>query len=121
MMQNIMQDPMVQSIMNNPDFLRTMMDTNPQMRQLMDTNPELRHMLDDPELMRRSMEMMRDPNAMRNAMRNNDLAMSQIENIPGGFSALRRMYEDVQEPMMDAMSGSGAGSAGGDGTRSTAN
>lgn len=34
--------------------------------------------------------------------------MSQIENVPGGFNALRRMYEEVQEPMMDAMSGSGA-------------
>lgn len=103
MMNSIMNSPMMQSMMSNPELIRTMMESNPQMRQLLETNPELRHMLDDPELMRRSMEMMRDPNAMRNAMRNNDLAMSQIENIPGGFSALRRMYEDVQEPMMDAM------------------
>ena len=71
------------------------MESNPQMRQLLDSNPELRHIIDDPELMRRSMEMMRDPNAMQNAMRNQDLALSQIENLPGGFSALRRMYEDV--------------------------
>jgi len=42
-------------------------------------------------------------------MRNQDLAMSQIENMPGGYNALRRMYEDVQEPMMDAMSGGGLG------------
>ena len=48
------------------------------------------------------MEMMRNPQAMQEAMRSQDLAMSQIENLPGGFNALRRMYEDVQEPMMDA-------------------
>jgi ubiquilin len=112
----MMNSPMMQSIMNNPDFLRTMMESNPQMQQLMESNPELRHMLNDPELMRRSMEMMRDPASMQNMMRNQDLAMSQIENIPGGFSALRRMYEDVQAPMMDAMtggnqSGSGSGSS----------
>ncbi len=120
MMQNIMQDPMVQSMMNNPDFIRSMMDSNPQMRQLMESNPELRHMLDDPELMRRSMEMMRDPSAMQNMMRNQDLALSQIENIPGGFSALRRMYEDVQAPMMDAMANGTTGSES-TGTSSTQN
>ena len=41
------------------------------------------------------MEMMRNPNAMQQAMRSQDLAMSQIENLPGGFNALRRMYEEV--------------------------
>lgn len=120
MMSSIMNSPMMQSMMSNPDLIRTMMESNPQMRQLLESNPELRHMLDDPELMRRSMEMMRDPNAMRNAMRNNDLALSQIENIPGGFSALRRMYEDVQEPMMDAMSGGNATTSTTD-TSSTSN
>jgi len=112
MTQSIMNSPMMQNLMSNPDFIRNMMDSNPQMRQVLESNPELRNMLDDPETMRRSMEMMRDPNAMRNAMRNQDLAMSQIENIPGGFSALRRMYEDVQEPMMDAFSGGEGAGAG---------
>lgn len=48
------------------------------------------------------MEMMRNPNAMREAMRNQDLAMSQLENLPGGFNAMRRMFEEVHEPMMEA-------------------
>ena len=48
------------------------------------------------------MEMMRNPAAMQQAMRNQDLQMSQIENMPGGFNALRRMYEEVQEPMMES-------------------
>ena len=40
--------------------------------------------------------------AMREAMRHQDMAMSQLENHPEGYNALRRMYEDVQEPMMQA-------------------
>ena len=48
------------------------------------------------------MEMMRNPNAMREAVRSQDLALSQIENHPEGYNALRRMYEDIQEPMFDA-------------------
>jgi len=106
MVQNMMSNPMVQSLMSNPDFMRNMMEQNPEMRRVMDDNPQLRHLLQDPDMMRRSLEMMRDPSALQNMMRNQDLAMSQIENLPGGFSALRRMYEDIQEPMMDAMAGS---------------
>jgi len=117
LMGNLMNNPAIRSLMSNPDIIRSMMESNPEMRQVMDANPQLRHILDDPEMMRRSMEMMRDPSAMQNMMRNQDLAMSQIENLPGGFSALRRMYEDIQEPMMDAMAGSAAPSS--DSTTST--
>jgi len=118
MMSEMMNNPMVQSLMNNTDFMTSMMENNPQMRQLMDSNPELRNALQDPELMRRSMEMMRDPSAMQNMMRNQDLAMANIENMPGGFNALRSMYQDVQEPMMDAMA---SGVSGASGTGSTSN
>lgn len=104
MLEQMTNNPFFQSMMNNPDLIRNSMESNPQMRQLLETNPELRQVLDDPEMMRRSMELMRNPAAMRNMMRNQDLALSQIENIPGGFNALRRMYEDVQEPLMDALS-----------------
>mmetsp|Transcript_45787 Transcript_45787/g.139090 ORF Transcript_45787/g.139090 Transcript_45787/m.139090 type:complete len:634 (-) Transcript_45787:399-2300(-) len=125
MMSSIMNSPMMQNLMSNPDFMRNMMENNPQMRQVLDSNPELRHVLNDPNLMRRSMEMMRDPSAMQNMMRNQDLAMSQIENVPGGFNALRRMYDEVQEPMMDAMAGGGTeassfGSGNGTGGNSAA-
>ena len=71
------------------------------------------------------MEMMRNPHAMQQAMRNQDLQMSHIENIPGGFNALRRMYEEVHEPMMEAtqsmaMGGAAAGSPSSTSTSSTA-
>lgn len=57
------------------------------------------------------MEMMRNPHAMQQAMRNQDLQMSHIENIPGGFNALRRMYEEVHEPMMEATQSMATGGA----------
>jgi len=111
-MSQMMNNPMVQSLLNNPDFMSQMMESNPQMQSVLNANPELRHALRDPEMMRRSMEMMRDPSMMQQMMRNQDLAMSQIENMPGGYNALRRMYEDVQVPMMDAMTGDGGGASG---------
>lgn len=35
-------------------------------------------------------------------MRNQDRALSNLESIPGGYNALRRMYTDIQEPMLNA-------------------
>jgi hypothetical protein len=86
----MMNSPMLQSLLEQPDFIRTMMEMNPQMRDLMQQNPQLREVFNNPELMRQSLQQMRDPNAMRNAMRNQELAMSQIENMPGNVIYLPR-------------------------------
>jgi len=39
---------------------------------------------------------------MRQQQRSQELAISQLENHPGGFQHLRRMYEQVQAPMEEA-------------------
>ncbi|GKY99707.1 hypothetical protein MPSEU_000924700 [Mayamaea pseudoterrestris] len=59
------------------------------------TNSHLQQMLNDPGAMQQAMEMMRNPDALAQAMRQQDLAMSQLENMPGGFSALRSMYDSM--------------------------
>ena len=92
----------MQSLMDNPEVLRSAMTSNPQMRALLDSNPQLNHVLNDPAMLRQTLEMVRNPAAMQQAIRNQDLAMSHIENTPGGFNALTRMHHDVQEPMMEA-------------------
>merc|ERR1719428_487186 len=68
----------------------------------MDRNPELAHVLNDPETLRQTVEMARNPELLREQMRNTDRTMSNIEAHPEGFNMLRRMYEDVQEPLMNA-------------------
>lgn len=98
----ILDNPMVQSLMQNPEVMQNLMMANPQMRELMERNPEITHMLNNPELMRQTMEMARNPAMMQEMMRNQDRALSNLESMPGGFNALRRLYNDVQEPMMNA-------------------
>uniref|UniRef100_A0A670ZLA6 Ubiquilin-4 n=1 Tax=Pseudonaja textilis TaxID=8673 RepID=A0A670ZLA6_PSETE len=102
MLSQIMENPLVQSMMSNPDFMRRMITANPQMQQLMERNPEITHMLNNPELMRQTMELARNPAMMQEMMRNQDRALSNLESVPGGYSALRRMYTDIQEPMFSA-------------------
>lgn len=64
------------------------------------------------------MELARNPAMMQEMMRNQDRALSNLESIPGGYNALRRMYTDIQEPMFSAAReqvgpGPGCGRAGG--------
>jgi len=107
LMQQMLSSPMMESLLSNPEMMTNLMLNNPQLQPMLDANPQIRHILSDPALMRQTMQMMRNPNAMREAMRHQDLAMSHLENHPEGFNALRRMYEEVQEPMMEATSGAG--------------
>nr|XP_045217427.1 ubiquilin-4-like isoform X2 [Macaca fascicularis] len=102
MLSQIMENPLVQDLMSNPDLMRHMIMANPQMQQLMERNPEISHMLNNPELMRQTMELARNPAMMQEMMRNQDRALSNLESIPGGYNALCRMYTDIQEPMFSA-------------------
>lgn len=56
MLSQIMENPLVQDMMSNPDLMRHMIMANPQMQQLMERNPEISHMLNNPELMRQVRE-----------------------------------------------------------------
>ncbi|CAI9765423.1 unnamed protein product [Fraxinus pennsylvanica] len=109
MMREMMNTLVIQSVMNNPEIVRSLILSNPQMREIIDRNPELAHILNDPSILRQSLETARNPELLREMMRNTDRAMSNIESSPEGFNMLRRMYEDVQEPFLNATTtGSGA-------------
>lgn len=103
----IMSMPAIQNLMNDPEIIRNFMMNDPQMREVIDRNPELAHVLNDPSTLRQTMEATRNPELMREMMRNTDRAMSNIESLPEGFNMLRRMYENVQEPLLSATSVSG--------------
>ncbi|KAK9135694.1 hypothetical protein Syun_015024 [Stephania yunnanensis] len=112
MMREIMNMPVIQNLMNNPDLMRNLIMSNPQMREIIDRNPELAHILNDPSTLRQTLEAARNPELMREMMRNTDRAMSNIESSPEGFNMLRRMYETVQEPFLNATTMSGDAGTG---------
>ncbi|KAG2550798.1 hypothetical protein PVAP13_9KG315600 [Panicum virgatum] len=109
LMREIMNMPAMQNLMNNPDLIRNMIMSNPQLREIMDRNPDLAHVLNDPSVLRQTLEAARNPEIMREMMRNTDRAMSNIESSPEGFNMLRRMYETVQEPFLNATTMGGEG------------
>merc|ERR1719269_296350 len=70
---------------------------NPMMQQMMD------NMMSNPEMMEMVMNM--NPQLRQMMMRNVDRAMSNLETVPGGMDALRRLHNDIQDPLWDAMQG----------------
>ncbi|XP_066158605.1 ubiquilin-1 [Euwallacea fornicatus] len=104
MLRSLLDNPLVQRLMNDPENMRTLITRNPQMQDLMERNPEISHMLNNPELLRQTMELARNPSMLQELMRSHDRAMSNLESIPGGYNALHRMYRDIQEPMLSAAS-----------------
>lgn len=102
LMRQVTESPIMQYMMDNPELMRSMMMANPQMQAVIEQNPEVGHALNDPATLRQMMQLVRNPDLMLEMQRNADRAMQHIEVMPGGFNALRRMYEGVSSPMEEA-------------------
>ncbi|CAN5973946.1 unnamed protein product [Sphagnum jensenii] len=109
LVREMMSMPIVQNLMNNPDLMRTLIMSNPHMQDIIDHNPDLAHILNDPGTLGQTLDAARNPELMREMMRNTDRAMSNIEASPEGFNMLRRMYGTVQAPLLNAATMGGEG------------
>lgn len=101
-MHQVLNNPMVQSLMNDPENMRNLVSANPQMQELIQRNPEISHMLNNSNLLRQTMELAQNPSMLQELMRSHDRALSNLESIPGGYSTLRRLYHDIEEPILTA-------------------
>eukprot|EP00397_Hematodinium_sp_SG-2012_P007319 GEMP01007362.1.p1 GENE.GEMP01007362.1~~GEMP01007362.1.p1 ORF type:complete len:558 (+),score=98.32 GEMP01007362.1:83-1675(+) len=110
-MQQMMNSPAVQQMMNNPETMRALLRMNPEMNDLLERQPEMARLLEDPEILQQSLNAMRNPAMMREMMRQADRSMSNLETIPGGMDALRRMHTEFSDPLYEAMHGSGGGAS----------
>lgn len=97
-----MLNPTMQQIMTNPEMMRSLFGGMQRMQSIIESNPEVNRLLSNPELLRESLEMVRNPAALQEVMRNYDRALNNMESMPGGFNALRRIYTEFQEPLMNA-------------------
>ncbi|XP_004642171.1 ubiquilin-3 [Octodon degus] len=96
-------DPFIQGLLSNTSLVRQLVLDNPHMQQLIQHNPEIGHILNNPEIMRQTLEFLRNPAMMQEMMRNQDRALSNLESIPGGYNVLRTMYTDIMDPMLNAV------------------
>lgn len=92
----------MQQMMTNPEMIRSLFGSMQRMQLLMERNPEVNHLLSNPDVLRESLEMVRNPAALQEVMRNYDRALNNMESMPGGYNVLRRMYTEFQEPLLSA-------------------
>nr|XP_004650786.2 ubiquilin-3 [Jaculus jaculus] len=100
---HLIDDPFIQGLMSNTSLVRQLVLDNPHMQQLIQQNPEIGHILNNPEIMRQTLEFLRNPSMMQEMMRSQDRALSNLESIPGGYNVLRTMYTDIMDPMLNAV------------------
>jgi ubiquilin len=109
-MSGLLENPAVQALLGDEQFMQSMLENNPQIQRMMQSNPEMGHMLRNPAVLREAMNAMRNPAAMQEMQRNADRAMMSIENHPEGWRMLQSMYHQMDGPLSDAGSASGGSS-----------
>lgn len=102
-LQQMLESPAMQSLLNDLDFLRSLLKMDPRLSKLLERCPELQNMLHDPEFMKQSTEALRNPVHLRDVLRSTDRSMSHLEEklLGGGFDVLRSLCEDIDRPKQD--------------------
>jgi ubiquilin len=99
-MQAALSSPLMDSMMQNPELLASLISSNPAMREMMERSPELAHALRDPSVLRQALEAARNPALLREHMRTNDRAFANLDISAEGYNALRRLHSETS-PLHD--------------------
>jgi len=101
-LQQMLESPAMQSLLNDHDFLRSLLKMDPRLTKVFEGCPDLAAMLADGEFMKQASEAMRNPVHVRDVLRSTDRSMSQLEALGGGsFDVLRQMCADINRPKED--------------------
>ncbi|XP_010174584.1 ubiquilin-2-like [Antrostomus carolinensis] len=103
LIREMMQSTLRQNVLDNASLVGDLIMSNPQMQQLAEENPEIGQILTDPHTVREILEAFSSPAIMQEMIRNRDVAMNNLESIPGGYRALEQLYREIEEPILDAV------------------
>ncbi|XP_060119871.1 ubiquilin-1-like [Heteronotia binoei] len=99
----VMQHPLLQNLFGDTEQVRQMIMSVPQMRQLAEQNPEISHILSNSDFLREMIDGATSSAVMDEIIRNHDRALSNLESVPGGYSALQQLYNDIEAPVLNAV------------------
>ncbi|XP_069150742.1 ubiquitin domain-containing protein DSK2b-like [Solanum lycopersicum] len=106
MMREILNMPLVQDLVNEPEIICNFIVNSPQMREYVNLNPELPHIFNDPAIFLQIWEAARNE-LMHETIRTIQWSLSHTESSPEEFNMLRHMYENVEDPFLNATSMAG--------------
>lgn len=92
------------SVIPNYD-ISSFLEYFPQLNDFLDTHPEFGSALSSTEMQEILSQLVQNPSRLADIMRRHDQELRNIESLPGGFSALERLYSEIQEPLQDVFDG----------------
>lgn len=92
---SMFQNPILRAIFRSPNLLKMILQSDPRFAKLVEENPEVMQVFNDPNYLTQTMEIMENPELMKEMMRNHDRALSNIEAIPGSMNILASTYKKM--------------------------
>ena len=89
------------NIVNTSNIFHHFSENVPQFRTFVDSHPEIQSALSSPDTNEIINQLIRNPSRLNDFMMRHDQELRNIESLPGGYSALERLYKDIQEPLQN--------------------
>lgn len=87
--------------------LESMFDLFPALKKEVEKNKDLKEIVQSGNLQEEMEKMQSNPHYMKEQLKNVDIAMSKLENIPGGINMMSSMVKDVSDPLTEIFRGKG--------------
>ena len=86
-----MVSPLMAGFKDHPELFIQFLKSDPGFRNVLEKNPRMEEMLNDPTTIDYLIDMMSNPDSMRDALRQTDEALNHVGDIPGGEQMLERV------------------------------
>lgn len=103
MTMEMLKNPMIKNVLKNPEMMKGMIKSMPGFKKSIKKNPELKNILNNPSALQEFEKLADNPEYYEQQLKNIDIAMSKLENIPGGFNMMNSLVKDVRDPFMRIM------------------
>lgn len=101
-MNDLMKNPFMKSMLKNPNTIKTIKEMFGN-NQDGESNETMNMILNNDGLEEELEKMTEDGEYLDNQMRNVDLAMAKLENMPGGMNMMSSMLKDIENPLKKMM------------------
>lgn len=104
MTKDLLKNPMVKTMLKDPQMMKNMLKSLPGYEKEMKKNNELKKMLNNRQAIEEFEKIVDNPDYYDQQLRNVDLAMSKLENLPGGFNMMTSINRDFRDPFTNMLS-----------------
>lgn len=102
---SMMKNPLVRNMIKNPEMIKSIQEMFPDLKEEMSQNKTLSMMINSGGLEEEIEKMSMDSDYMNAQLRNADVTMAKLENIPGGINMMSGMIKEFEDPFKTIQSG----------------